>query len=139
MKILTLLLLLITGNSYAIIGFERCIDENDHLSCNKTPLGWFSSDSEIIYKILRGDEFSEYYADGVFIGSIHDQRDGFIHLSTGEQLGPVLDKYFKGESVYIVALYPDTFGDNLVWENNYPHLYNVPLKFGDSIGAYLLD
>ncbi len=138
MKFLVLFFL-IAGNSYAIIGFERCLTKSSHVGCHETPIGWYPKDSTIIYKILRQDEFRNFYLDGYFTGSRHDQRDGFIHLSNGQQLGQVLDKYFKGESVYIVALYPETLGDDLIWENNYPHLYHSPLRYSDSIGVYFLD
>lgn len=92
----------------------------------------------MIYKVLRQEEWEELKSSGSFSGSAHDQRDGFIHFATGEQLSQVLEKYFKDLNVYIVGVDENELkrmGEDLKWENGYPHLYGAPLKIKHVKGA----
>jgi uncharacterized protein (DUF952 family) len=50
-----------------------------------------------IYKLLTRGEWETALADGVYSGSTHDWRDGFIHFSTAAQLADTARKYFAGE------------------------------------------
>ena len=50
-----------------------------------------------IYKLLTRSEWEDAQAGGVYRGSSHDWRDGFIHFSTAAQLGETARKYFTGE------------------------------------------
>ena len=87
-----------------------------------------------IYKVLRASEWDAAKASGVFAGSADDSRDGFIHLSTAEQLKGTLDRHFAGERD-LVVLEVDTsmLEDALRWEPSrggtlFPHLYGrLPL------------
>ena len=63
-----------------------------------------------------------------FAGSAHDHRDGFIHMSRGEQLDRVITKYYSKTPMYIVGFNLKDFGEDLIWENGYPHIYNSPLQ-----------
>ncbi|WP_353218311.1 DUF952 domain-containing protein, partial [Sandarakinorhabdus sp.] len=56
-----------------------------------------------IIKLLRAAEWAQFQADGVFIGSPDDFRDGYIHMSTPDQVSGTAAKYFAGE-VGAVAL-----------------------------------
>ncbi len=49
-----------------------------------------------VYKILTHAEWQAAQAAGVYRGSAHDLRDGFIHFSTAAQLGETARKYFRG-------------------------------------------
>jgi uncharacterized protein (DUF952 family) len=49
-----------------------------------------------IYKLLTRAEWEAARADGVYRGSAHDARDGFIHFSTAAQLEGTARKYFAG-------------------------------------------
>ena len=49
-----------------------------------------------IYKLLTRGEWEAARAEGVYRGSVHDARDGFIHFSTAAQLGETARKYFAG-------------------------------------------
>ncbi len=89
----------------------------------------------MIFKILLPQEWEKFKNEGKFFGSIDDQRDGFIHLATAEQLSIVLEKYFKDIPVYIAEYNPEDFGENLKWESGYPHLYNSPLRIEDTIST----
>lgn len=86
-----------------------------------------------IYKALTQTEFESFTQEGHFYGSTHDQRDGFIHLSTEQQLSRILAKYFPNETkVYILKVDINDYKHDIKWEPNsagdlYPHLYNKPL------------
>ena len=82
----------------------------------------------IVYKILLEKEFLTLKNQKVLYGSTIDKKDGFIHLSTANQLKETLEIHFsKSKNVYILA-FESTRLDGLVWEtsrNNdlFPHLY----------------
>ena len=68
-----------------------------------------------------------------FVGSKSDIRDGFIHLSTSEQLKETLEKHYKLKSpLYLLEVETDDL--EIEWEisrNNqlFPHLYEpLPLS-----------
>lgn len=83
-----------------------------------------------IYKVFRAAEWAELERAGETAGSADDQRDGFIHFSTKDQLGGTLAKHFQGEHGLILAAV-DTGAlrdGDLKWEQaangkDYPHLY----------------
>ena len=50
----------------------------------------------VIYKLLTRDEWHAAQREGVYRGSTHDLRDGFIHFSTAAQLAGTAQKYFSG-------------------------------------------
>jgi uncharacterized protein (DUF952 family) len=52
--------------------------------------------SATIYKLLTRTEWDDAQEGGVYRGSEHDKRDGFIHFSTAAQLGETARKYFSG-------------------------------------------
>jgi uncharacterized protein (DUF952 family) len=49
-----------------------------------------------IYKLLTRAEWEAAQTGGVYRGSAHDVRDGFIHFSTAAQLAATARKYFAG-------------------------------------------
>jgi uncharacterized protein (DUF952 family) len=49
-----------------------------------------------IYKLLTRAEWDAAREEGVYHGSAHDKRDGFIHFSTAAQLGETARKHFSG-------------------------------------------
>jgi uncharacterized protein (DUF952 family) len=82
-----------------------------------------------IYKVLRSAEWSEAQASGSFAGSPDDARDGFIHLSTAEQLQGTLERHFAGEqNLVVLEVDAAALGEALRWEPSrggalFPHLY----------------
>lgn len=70
---------------------------------------------------------------GRFNGSADDLRDGFIHLSTKQQVAGVIDKFFSGvHPLYVAEFSGPGFIRRLKWEASlsnelYPHLYNSTL------------
>lgn len=83
----------------------------------------------IIYKICPAPAWREAERAGVFRGSADDERDGFIHFSTAEQLEGTLRKHFTGQpALFLVAVEADGLVENLRWEEArdgslFPHLY----------------
>lgn len=90
----------------------------------------------LIYKVLRGPEWAQLERDGETQGAPVDLADGFVHLSTGEQLGETLARHFAGEDgLVLLACEAEGMGDALRWEPSrggalFPHLYRR-LRMGD--------
>ncbi|WP_448580077.1 DUF952 domain-containing protein [Thermaurantiacus sp.] len=86
-----------------------------------------------LVKIFRAAEWEALQQEGHFAGSPDDLRDGFIHLSTEEQLPGTLEKHFAGEEGLVIATVHLAPGDPaLRWEPSrggqlFPHLYR-PLR-----------
>jgi uncharacterized protein (DUF952 family) len=82
-----------------------------------------------IFKIASESAWAEACRAGHFEGSAADRRDGFIHLSTGEQLTGTAAKHFPGvKDLLLVAFDAATLGEALKWEPSrggdlFPHLY----------------
>lgn len=87
--------------------------------------------SPVVYKVLRVREWAEFEASGRFAGSPDDVRDGFIHLSTEEQLEGTIQRHFAGEAgLVILVCEAAALGAALRWEAArsgalFPHLYGV--------------
>lgn len=83
----------------------------------------------IIYKICSADEWAEAVRVGVYHGSPVDERDGYIHFSTAEQVAETAAKHFAGQDdLVLVAVDAEAWGPNLKWEPSrggalFPHLY----------------
>jgi uncharacterized protein (DUF952 family) len=83
----------------------------------------------IIYKICDQESWRAAVAAGQYRGSAVDQRDGFIHFSTAEQLAETAAKHFAGQTdLILVAVDGDALGAHLKWEPSrggalFPHLY----------------
>jgi len=81
------------------------------------------------YKVLTTDEMARLEADGRFDGSPADLRDGYIHLSTLDQLPGTLDKHYAGRTdLHLAEVDLEAAGPALRWEkarggDQFPHLY----------------
>lgn len=94
---------------------------------------------EEVYKIVTVDEWELAVREGRFLGSGIDLKDGFIHLSTRQQVQETVDRYFDGQSgLLLVALKSKLLGPSLRWEQAmsngqtpsdreglFPHLYGM--------------
>jgi uncharacterized protein (DUF952 family) len=93
-----------------------------------------------VIKLLRAAEWQAFEAAGVFHGSPDDLRDGYIHLSTPEQVPGTLAKWFAGdEGVMLLSFESEALGADLRWEPSrggalFPHLYR-PLRLSEVISA----
>jgi uncharacterized protein (DUF952 family) len=80
------------------------------------------------YKVLTADQMTALEA-GTFAGAPVDLADGYIHMSTRDQLTETVDKHFAGQSdLWVAAVDLDALGDAVKWEISrggaeFPHLY----------------
>jgi uncharacterized protein (DUF952 family) len=82
-----------------------------------------------VYKIFRKEEWATLVERSAFTGSADDARDGFIHLSTEEQLAGTLAKHYRGTASVVIArvrtaglaIRMEESRDNLL----FPHLYGT--------------
>jgi uncharacterized protein (DUF952 family) len=81
------------------------------------------------YKVLTADQMATLERDGTFAGAPVDLADGYIHMSTAEQLTETVDKHFAGQSgLHVAAVDLTAQGDCLKWEESrggrlFPHIY----------------
>ncbi len=93
------------------------------------------------YKVLTAEQMATLEADGSFAGAPVDLADGYIHLSTADQLTETVDKHFAGQSdLHVAAVDLGSFGSALKWEESrggqlFPHLYGGPLLL-ETVIAY---
>lgn len=84
------------------------------------------------YKVLTDAEIKELET-GAFAGSAVDRADGFIHLSTADQLTETVDRHFAGQAeLWIAAVDLAAEGPLVKWEPSrggalFPHLYGALL------------
>lgn len=82
----------------------------------------------VAYKILTEEQMRALEADR-FDGAPIDVADGYVHLSTAEQVLGTLDTHFAGrEDLFLVAVDLGAAGDAVRWERSrggalFPHLY----------------
>ena len=83
----------------------------------------------LVFKIFRRPEWDALKEAGRSAGAPVDLQDGYIHLSTPEQVTETAAKHFAGESdLVLVAVSADRLGGALKWEPSrggalFPHLY----------------
>lgn len=81
------------------------------------------------YKILRASEWEAFAAKGYTTGSQADVADGYIHLSTAEQVEETARRHFAGEEgLVLLTLDRTRLTPMLRWEPSrggqlFPHLY----------------
>ena len=97
-----------------------------------------------VFKVCEEDEWESVKGHLFFEGSKIDQRDGFIHFSTPEQLKETLERHFKSKSpLYLLEVKTDSL--ELVWERSrnkqlFPHLYKpLPLRLVSRVYKIFMD
>jgi uncharacterized protein (DUF952 family) len=91
-----------------------------------------------IVKLMRAAEWATLQAAGEFAGSADDQRDGYIHLSTPDQVAGTAAKWFAGDvGVVAVTFDADALAADVRWEPArggalFPHLYR-PLRLAEVV------
>lgn len=84
---------------------------------------------KLVYKACQREAWSRAESVGFYDGSPDDRRDGYIHLSTADQIRGTLSKFFAGQSgLVLLGFRPQDLGDALKWEPSrgealFPHLY----------------
>ena len=92
----------------------------------------------LVYKIFRRSEWDVFAAAGRTRGAPVDLADGYIHMSTAQQVVETVARHFAGESdLVLLAIETDTLGPALRWEPSrggalFPHLYR-PLERADVV------
>lgn len=87
----------------------------------------------IAYKVLTADQLNVLEHQGSFAGAPVDLADGYIHLSTADQLQGTVEKHFAGQSdLQLAAVDLEALGDAVKWEESrggalFPHIYGTPL------------
>ena len=87
--------------------------------------------TQTAFKIFTADQWAQFQRDGLFHGAPVDLADGYIHMSTADQVEETLAKHFAGQSGLVVAEVDlSGFGEALKWEVSrggalFPHLYGV--------------
>jgi uncharacterized protein (DUF952 family) len=86
------------------------------------------------YKVLTAEQMRDLEADA-FRGAPIDLADGYIHLSTSEQLTETVDRHFAGQSdLWVAAIDLVALGRSVKWEASrggalFPHIYGaMPLE-----------
>jgi uncharacterized protein (DUF952 family) len=85
----------------------------------------------LIFKICGDAEWRKAQAEGVYRGSAVDERDGFIHFSTAEQLAETAAKHFaERDDLLLIAVDAEALGEALRFEPSrggalFPHLYGT--------------
>lgn len=85
--------------------------------------------SSVAYKLVDRAEWTAALAAGAYAGSAVDRADGFIHMSTADQLAETARRHYAGRDDLVlveVALAP--LGGALKWEASrggdlFPHLF----------------
>ena len=81
------------------------------------------------FKVLTAQQWADFERERVFRGAPVDIADGYIHLSTAEQLEATIAKYFAGQSGLMIAEVDlIQLGDRVRWEparggDLFPHIY----------------
>lgn len=87
----------------------------------------------LVYKILHQAEWQTLERDGELTGSPVDLRDGFVHLSSGEQVAETAARHFAAaDDLVLLAFDAEALGEALRWEPSrggalFPHLFR-PLR-----------
>ena len=83
----------------------------------------------VAYKIVDAAEWRLAVAEGAYAGSAVDIADGYIHLSSADQLDETARKYYAGrENLMLLTVDLTALNDTVVWEPArggalFPHIY----------------
>ena len=82
-----------------------------------------------LYKILPSNEWQRAIEEGMFLGCGIDLTDGFIHLSSADQVFDTARVHFRGQSgLVLVEFNACDLSNDLRWERSragdlFPHVY----------------
>jgi uncharacterized protein (DUF952 family) len=100
---------------------------------------------QFVFKVVTRAAWNDACRQGAFAGSADDARDGFIHLSTREQLAGTLAKHFRGQDgLVLIQIETQLLGEQLRWEESrggdkFPHLYTaLPTDIACAVHALAL-
>jgi uncharacterized protein (DUF952 family) len=85
--------------------------------------------TKFIYHICQENEWDAAKISGIYTGSSQDQKDGFIHFSSGLQIVQSAAKHRAGQdNLILLEVDEHKLGPSLHWElsrndEKFPHLY----------------
>ena len=83
----------------------------------------------VAYKIIDLAEWDAACAAGAYAGSAVDLADGYIHMSTADQLAETAAKHYAGRTgLMLLTVDLTVLGEAVVWEPSrggalFPHIY----------------
>lgn len=83
----------------------------------------------LAYKLVDQAEWDNALSVGAYAGSEVDRADGYIHMSTADQLAETARRHYAGRAgLRLVEVDLAALGDDLRWEASrggalFPHLY----------------
>lgn len=83
----------------------------------------------LAYKIIDAADWDAAQVAGAYAGSAVDLADGYIHMSTADQLAETAQKHYAGRTgLVLLTVDLEALGPDLVWEPSrggalFPHLY----------------
>lgn len=104
-------------------------EEVAYLSCASSRDVWLLAVTRTVYKIVSESEWREACRAGAYRGSADDLRDGFIHLSSAEQIeGTAIRHFHNRTGLIIVAFDAEALGEALRFEPSrdgalFPHYF----------------
>jgi uncharacterized protein (DUF952 family) len=97
-----------------------------------------------IHRILTAADHATLHRDGRFEGSPLDLKDGYIHMSTEDQVAGTLAAHFAGvEGLVLLTIDEARVAPDVKWEASrggalFPHLYRA-LTLADVVEERTLD
>lgn len=87
-------------------------------------------DMQRLFKICSAGDWAAAARAGHYHGSAVDQRDGFIHLSAGDQVRETAARHFAGQEGLVLVAFDGTALAHLKWESArgaalFPHVYGA--------------
>src|ERR1700719_4733433 len=85
--------------------------------------------TRMIYHMCPAATWHEALHSGIYHGTDDDQRDGFIHFSTAEQIAESARRHRTGQAgLVLIAVESTPLGARLTWEESrggalFPHLF----------------
>jgi uncharacterized protein (DUF952 family) len=83
------------------------------------------------FKVFTASEWRQFETEGTFLGAPVDLVDGYIHMSTADQLEETLSKHFAGQTGLVIAEVDlKALKGCVKWEVSrggafFPHLYGT--------------
>jgi uncharacterized protein (DUF952 family) len=99
--------------------------------------------TSVAYKILSSNDWRRMVAEGRYQGSIVDLADGYIHMSTADQLAETARRHYAGQAdLMLLTINLALLDEALVWEPSrggalFPHIYG-PLPIAATRAARAL-
>jgi uncharacterized protein (DUF952 family) len=93
------------------------------------------------YKVFTPEQWADFVAYQRFAGAPVDIADGYIHLSTAEQLDETIARYFAETDVMVAEIDLAAYGAAVQWEPSrggalFPHIYAPALEYSTVIQSF---